>query len=1232
MNRHQVDIAKACSKLKAGLVLAILAVAPLAVAAGPTYYLQDGNGYWWDFDADGSVVDGSSTAVEGPDSFDGAMRLRVDGALFPLSTSQMLDGRVLTTGPETVAGLVVTRRAYVPDTSGQGWACFLEYIENPGVVPVSAVVSVTGNLGSDGNTTVTGSSSGDAVFTTEDRWITSDDANDGAGDPSLSFNYWGVGAAVTPSAVFLPASQEDYYVEFPVTVPAESTVILMHFCAQNANNAAAAATATYLDGLPAAALAGLNASSGLVINWDVPPDDLSVTPSGAFAASGKHGGPFTPASRTFTLANSSTNPVTWTAAANETWLDVTAAGAVPAGGSETAEATLNALAEDLDPGLHTASITFTNAASGAHFVRLVQLTVTDRLTVAADDFLVAGMDKFVVRGRPGGPFVPTEAVYTLTNVDDQTTDWSVTTPAWLTATAVPALGTPLAPGASAKVTVTLEDTAANALTLGDYPDVLLFNNDTVGNAVSADVELRARDVVFVDVAAPAAGDGLAWGTAFNALQDGIDAAALTTPPCWVFVAGGEYVETITMEDGVEVFGGCAGTESNITDRDVANNPPTVINANAAGTAVTFAAIDNAGLDGLTVTGGAATDAGGVLFDGSAAGCYLVDVSVRENTALHRGGGVYCVNKATPSLLACSLIGNAMGVDARDFGGGIACYLAAPKLYDCLIAANDGRYGGGVGCIESSPTLTNCRICANTATIAGGGAGGGGVFAHNKSHPIFTNCLISGNYAHDWNAGTLYCQGEAKPVLTNCTLSSNSSNAGRSGGIVVNTGSMPTLVNCTLDGLSGTAIIEESPSSGLALNEADVIVSHCLFANNAIGDFADWTGGVATTYTGGDQIDAHVDGALDNVAGGPDPQYLGGITGAWTVAPVYDPLTNLTTLTTTGAPFTTTPPALEGQLINADTSQSRQALIISNTANTVSVLGDITSATGNHGYADLADTFALLDYHLNGDSPCVNVGDDSAPYVRDSDIEGQVRVDEVDLGAYEASTPSGASVLSISPVGGSVANGATVEFEVLFSRALDDGLTVDDFVLNFEGLSKTTPTITSLTGGGYLWIVTVNTGDQNGRVGLDLVDSGTAITDQLGLALAGNYTEGDEVVIDFLEITGQPLGALGKHPGDMHSFSVLAEHGIGTLHYQWRCDGVPVGTDSSVLTILALALEDSGTYTCDVTDDQTTVTSENAVLEVVVKTPVASGLGLALLAAACAAGGARSVSTRRRRRR
>jgi hypothetical protein len=498
----------------------------------------------------------------------------------------------------------------------------------------------------------------------------------------------------------------------------------------------------------------------------------------------------------------------------------------------------------------------------------------------------------------------------------------------------------------------------------------------------------------------------------------------------------------------------------------------------------------------------------------------------------RGGGIYCLEGAAPEIRDCWIIGNVIDLTGRDFGGGICCAISAPAITGCIIAGNEGRFGAGLGFIHCAPTVTNCIISGNLArNTGGGGSGGGGVFAHDHSSPVITNCVISGNYANDWAGGGLFCQSACNPVVTNCTISSNGCNTGGGGvdaiaGTPTAVGSAPVLTNCILEGMINDAVREGNEGSVLPL----VTVSHCLFHGNVGFDFLD---NGTTGYTGGDAINAHVAGAHDNVPGDPLLQFVTGPTGTWRAEPTYDPVTNRTALVAAGTPFSSD---LKGRLINADATQTRQAFIVGNTADTIYVAGDITAASGPLGYAGNGNAFHVIDYHLNGNSPAVNVADGGAPNVLPTDIEGNGRVGAVDLGAYECGTPSGVTVVSIAPEGGPITSSDTVNFVVTFSRGIAD-LQESDFLLTGLG-GQADATIRGVTGSDYRWIVTVDTGSGSGVLHLDLIDHGT-ITDILGLPLqGGDFTSG--IDIQYEELPGAGALALGLLAG------VVAWRGAATL--------------------------------------------------------------------------------------
>jgi ELWxxDGT repeat protein len=129
-----------------------------------------------------------------------------------------------------------------------------------------------------------------------------------------------------------------------------------------------------------------NTTTGVVESFDLP-DDLTVSPTSAFLASGPVGGNFTPATRTYTLTNTGTTALTWTAAASQPWLAVSpSGGTLAAGGTTTVIAAFNAAAEALGGGTYTAAVNFTNATSGQILSRGVRLVAggTDYFTEIFD--------------------------------------------------------------------------------------------------------------------------------------------------------------------------------------------------------------------------------------------------------------------------------------------------------------------------------------------------------------------------------------------------------------------------------------------------------------------------------------------------------------------------------------------------------------------------------------------------------------------------------------------------------------------------------------------------------------------------------------------------------------------------------------------------------------------------------------------------------------------------------
>ena len=118
-----------------------------------------------------------------------------------------------------------------------------------------------------------------------------------------------------------------------------------------------------------------NTTTGVVESYSIP-DDLAVGATGTWAAVGVAGGPFSPATNAYALANSGTGSLNWTASSSQPWVTLSAtSGTLAAGANTTVTASLAPSAASLAVGTHSAILTFTNTTSGIVQSRQVSLTV-----------------------------------------------------------------------------------------------------------------------------------------------------------------------------------------------------------------------------------------------------------------------------------------------------------------------------------------------------------------------------------------------------------------------------------------------------------------------------------------------------------------------------------------------------------------------------------------------------------------------------------------------------------------------------------------------------------------------------------------------------------------------------------------------------------------------------------------------------------------------------------------
>ncbi|MCX6034629.1 MAG: right-handed parallel beta-helix repeat-containing protein, partial [Chloroflexi bacterium] len=215
--------------------------------------------------------------------------------------------------------------------------------------------------------------------------------------------------------------------------------------------------------------------------------------------------------------------------------------------------------------------------------------------------------------------------------------------------------------------------------------------------------------------------------------------------------------TFQLIDGVAVYGGFAGTETALSQRNPAANVTILsgdIDNNDSQTPIIT--------DLSTVTGNTTnsyhvvTGATGATLDG------FTITAGNANTYLYSnwsGGGMYN-ESSSPTLTDVTFSGNS----AFD-GGGMYNESSSPTMTDVTFSGNLANYGGGMyNYTSSSPTLTNVTFSGNLATY------GGGMVNWNSSNPTLTNVTFSGNSAT--YGGAIYNSGSS-PTMTNVTFAGNS---------------------------------------------------------------------------------------------------------------------------------------------------------------------------------------------------------------------------------------------------------------------------------------------------------------------------------------------------------------------------------------------------------------------------------------------------------------------------
>jgi hypothetical protein len=234
--------------------------------------------------------------------------------------------------------------------------------------------------------------------------------------------------------------------------------------------------------------------------------------------------------------------------------------------------------------------------------------------------------------------------------------------------------------------------------------------------------------IYVDSNATGVSDGSSWADAYTDLQS---ALAVASGGSEVWVAASTYYPTTSTDRtatfqlvaGVAIYGGFAGTEIMLSERDLSTN--TVVLSGDIGLpndssdnsyhVVTGSGTElSAILDGFTIRGGNA--------DGSSSQSF--------------GGGILNED-GRPTLRNLFLLEN-----SATYGAAIMNITDADvEIANTVCMNNSAVYGGAIyNAYSSDALLTNLTIVGNAASFGGGG------LTNSSSNPTITNSVVWGNTA------------------------------------------------------------------------------------------------------------------------------------------------------------------------------------------------------------------------------------------------------------------------------------------------------------------------------------------------------------------------------------------------------------------------------------------------------------------------------------------------------
>ena len=321
----------------------------------------------------------------------------------------------------------------------------------------------------------------------------------------------------------------------------------------------------------------------------------------------------------------------------------------------------------------------------------------------------------------------------------------------------------------------------------------------------------AQTTRYVKPAAAGTGDGSSWDNAASDIQLMINTSVKGDT---IWVAGGTYKpirkandttrialndrdNAFVLKDSVQLYGGFAGTEALLSERDL------TITANTSTLSGDFNDDDAFEYVGDTLT-----------IANNAENAYHVLISVAPDAdpinSMTRVDGFTVRGGNANDTAFTTLTVNGFAIFRYAGGGVINRNSSAPTITNIVFTGNAAIYGGAsYNRFQSNVAYTNVIFDKNVAQL------GGAVTNWNTAAPIFTNVFITNNRAEA--GGGMYNLNNSSPILNTVAINNNFATTGSGGGIFSNNSS-PVLTDVSISqnvsGTSGGGMFNTTGSSAV----------------------------------------------------------------------------------------------------------------------------------------------------------------------------------------------------------------------------------------------------------------------------------------------------------------------------------------------------------------------------------------------------------------------------------